>query len=41
MPNILTPDGEQRRLAWLGLAVLLFTLVLLPLVLYWLSRALS
>lgn len=41
MANVVTRGVEQRKRAWLGLGILLFTLLLLPLILYWLLEAIT
>ena len=41
MTDVVTRGSEQRKQAWLGLGILLFTLLVLPLILYWLLGALT
>jgi hypothetical protein len=41
MGNVVSRGVDQRKQAWLGLGILLFTLLVLPLILYWLLGALE
>ena len=41
MANVVPRSAEQRIQAWVGLGIMLFVLILMPLILYWLLRALS